>query len=96
MLRTVAISFVQALAMVLGAELLWLLISYAVEKDSYELAPLILLVVYALPIFVASLRKHNAVLEILLVNLWLGWTVIGWVVALVWACDWDVEKEPVE
>jgi len=24
-------------------------------------------------------------------NLWLGWTGIGWLVALIWACDTNVE-----
>jgi hypothetical protein len=24
-------------------------------------------------------------------NLWLSWTIIGWIVALIWACDSNVE-----
>ena len=46
-----------------------------------------------LPIGVATLRKDNVVLDIAITNLWLGWTVIGWVFALVWACDTDVEED---
>jgi Superinfection immunity protein len=40
---------------------------------------------------VAEQRKHNAVLNIMVINLWLGWTVIGWLATLIWACNWDVE-----
>jgi hypothetical protein len=38
---------------------------------------------YFLPAIIGS-KKHNAT-AILAVNLLLGWTVIGWIVALVWA-----------
>ena len=51
------------------------------------IGPLLLLALYPLPIGVATLRKHNAVLDIAITNLWLGWTIIGWVFALIWACD---------
>ncbi len=40
---------------------------------------------YMLPTFVAHQRKHN--LEgVRIVNILLGWSVIGWVIALVMAC----------
>lgn len=39
---------------------------------------------YFLPTVIA--RDKPDVLAIFLVNLFLGWTVIGWLVALVWAC----------
>jgi hypothetical protein len=37
------------------------------------------------------MRKHRALLDIIVTNLWLGWTVIGWFVALIWACNLNVE-----
>lgn len=40
---------------------------------------------YFAPKFVASYRHHPNVDAITMLNLLLGWTVIGWVVALVWA-----------
>jgi len=40
---------------------------------------------YLLPTIVALARKKRNLLAIVLVNVLLGWTVIGWVVALVWA-----------
>jgi hypothetical protein len=39
-----------------------------------------------LPTLVAKSRNHPNTLPIFLINLFLGWTFIGWVVALVWAC----------
>ena len=91
MLRTIAISFAQAAAIVLCAEFCWSLIDYFTDNYSFTLGPLVILAVYPMPSFVASVRKHNASLDIIIANLWLGWTVIGWIVALIWACDWDVE-----
>ena len=39
-----------------------------------------------LPTLVAIARKHPNRVPIFLVNLFFGWTFVGWVVALVWAC----------
>ncbi|MDS2174280.1 MULTISPECIES: superinfection immunity protein [unclassified Nesterenkonia] len=46
---------------------------------------LVALAVYFLPSLVAMIRSHN-VGGVFLVNLLLGWSFIGWVVALVMAC----------
>ncbi|WP_286776182.1 MULTISPECIES: superinfection immunity protein [unclassified Pseudomonas] len=40
---------------------------------------------YMLPTIEAKLRGHTNIASIALVNLFLGWSLIGWVVALVWA-----------
>lgn len=40
---------------------------------------------YLLPFAVALWADHPAVTKIFLLNLLLGWTIIGWVIALVWA-----------
>lgn len=40
---------------------------------------------YMLPTIEAKLRGHANIASIALVNLFLGWSLIGWVVALVWA-----------
>ena len=40
---------------------------------------------YLLPFSIALWRNHPAITKIFLVNLLLGWTVIGWIVALVWS-----------
>ncbi|XBQ15827.1 MAG: superinfection immunity protein [Oceanicaulis sp.] len=44
-----------------------------------------LFVGYFLPAFIAALRAHPDHLAIFFLNLFLGWTLIGWVVSLVWA-----------
>lgn len=40
---------------------------------------------YMLPTIEAKLRGHTNIASIALVNFFLGWTLLGWVVALVWA-----------
>ena len=41
-----------------------------------------------LPVFVASNRKHPNTFAIFIVVLFLGWTLLGWVLALVWAVSY--------
>lgn len=43
------------------------------------------IVLYFLPTIVASTTNNVNVSSILVINLFLGWTLIGWVVALAWA-----------
>lgn len=45
---------------------------------------------YFLPSIIALLRSKRDTLSIFLLNLFLGWSVIGWIVALVWATKNDV------
>ncbi len=40
---------------------------------------------YFLPTIVAFTRRHKNKMPIALVNLFVGWTVLGWFVALVWS-----------
>jgi hypothetical protein len=47
-------------------------------------------VLYFLPTIVAFGRSKRDAVSILLLNLFLGWTAIGWVIALVWAVKQDV------
>lgn len=44
---------------------------------------------YFLPSIVALIRSKRDISSILVLNLLLGWTMIGWVVALVWALKTD-------
>ena len=46
-------------------------------------------VIYFLPTIVALVRQKRNFVSILLLNLFLGWTLIGWIVALVWASTVD-------
>jgi hypothetical protein len=46
---------------------------------------LILAALYFLPVIIAINRGHPNALAIALVNLLLGWTFLGWVIALIWS-----------
>jgi hypothetical protein len=46
-------------------------------------------VLYFLPAIIAFARSKRDAVSILVLNLFLGWTAIGWVVALVWALKMD-------
>lgn len=41
---------------------------------------------YFLPTWIARDRKHRNLLAVGVLNLTLGWTLLGWIAALVWAC----------
>ena len=49
-------------------------------------------VIYFFPTLNAIIRIHHNAMPIALLNLFLGWTFIGWVVALVWSAS--ALKEP--
>jgi hypothetical protein len=46
--------------------------------------------IYLLPTIIAAARSKRDLLSIFLLNFSLGWTAIGWIVALVWAVKTDV------
>jgi hypothetical protein len=48
---------------------------------------------YFLPCIVAWMRNHHQAAAILLLNLFLGWTFIGWVAAIVWSATAIPVKE---
>ena len=45
----------------------------------------IILALYFLPAFLAAVRSHHQTMAIVALNVLLGWTLLGWVLALVWA-----------
>lgn len=47
-------------------------------------------VMYFLPTIIALIKSKRDAVAILLLNLFLGWSVIGWIIALVWAAKQDV------
>jgi len=46
---------------------------------------LVVLSGYFLPTIVAKSRKHHNTMPIFLLNLFLGWTGLGWLAALIWS-----------
>jgi hypothetical protein len=67
------------------------IIARSVESSSQAdfvlamLGVLAIAALYLLPAFIARHRKHPNVLSIVLLNVLLGWTLLGWVGALIWA-----------
>jgi hypothetical protein len=55
---------------------------------------IIFMAIYFVPSIVAMAREHEQKIPILLLNIFLGWSVIGWVVALVWASLKQKDRRP--
>jgi hypothetical protein len=66
-----------------------LLLAQEANSGAGAIAGLLVLLVglffYFLPFVVALMRGHKNATAIFVLNLLLGWTLIGWVIALVWA-----------
>lgn len=46
---------------------------------------IIIVALYFLPTIVARMRSHHQTLAIFLTNLFFGWTLLGWIAALIWS-----------
>jgi hypothetical protein len=55
----------------------------------------LLICAYLFPLSVAMYRDCEATAGIVVVNLFLGWTFIGWVVALAWAASGKKKQKPI-
>lgn len=53
------------------------------------------LALYFLPSFIALSRKKTNRTAIIILNFFLGWTFIGWIVSLVWACTTNNETQTI-
>ena len=53
----------------------------------------VLLAIYFIPTLVAHSNKKDDTIAIFLLNLLLGWTFLGWVIALVWAATKDKKQK---
>lgn len=51
-----------------------------------------LLVINFIPWLVSLHRNHKAKLSIFISSLFFNWTLIGWVVNLMWACNSNTDK----
>jgi len=50
---------------------------------------IIVLPIYFLPCIISGAKHKKDGVAIAMLNLFLGWTFVGWVIALVWACTND-------
>ncbi len=48
-----------------------------------------ILTLYFIPIFIAIIRKNTNLVPVFLINFLFGWTLVGWVISLIWACKND-------
>jgi hypothetical protein len=53
------------------------------------------LIIYMLPTLIAYGREHPWRRELAVINIFLGWTLIGWIVVFLWAALAVVEDQPV-
>jgi hypothetical protein len=44
-----------------------------------------ILSLYVMPSAIAAVRGHHQLAAIFILNILLGWTIIGWIAALIWA-----------
>ena len=51
------------------------------------------LAIYFIPVIVAYVRKHQNILAITLMTVFIGWTFFGWLAALLWAFNSDTKEE---
>ncbi len=58
------------------------------------LALLAVISVYFFPLWIAMARECKARAGIAILNLFLGWTFVGWVVALTWASVGEKDTHP--
>jgi len=55
------------------------------SNGSLFLIGLVIIFVYLIPSFIAYGREHHNKGAIILLNLFLGWTALGWFAALIWS-----------
>jgi len=48
---------------------------------------------YFVPTIIAAIRRSKSILGIILLNIFAGWTFIGWVIALVWSLVGETTKK---
>jgi threonine/homoserine/homoserine lactone efflux protein len=68
------------------------------EMNDQALGGLILILIaafcYFLPFVIALVRgKASGTAGVLFVNICLGWTILGWFVAFIWACSGETNAE---
>ena len=51
------------------------------------------LLIYFIPVFIVWIRGHERKVAITILTVLLGWTIIGWVIALNWSLTFDVQGE---
>lgn len=79
--RFVILAFFAAYSVSMGREPALNSLGVAIAFSALFFVPAL----YLLPTFEAWIRKKGNLQSIAVLNLFLGWTIIGWVAALIWA-----------
>ncbi|WP_417490023.1 superinfection immunity protein [Maricaulis sp.] len=82
------------LGVLLILALVWMANSVDMPAFGFVLIPFMAMT-YLLPTLIAVSRKHTSLGPIFALNLFLGWSLLGWVAALVWALTRPKPDEPV-
>ena len=53
----------------------------------------IVIIIYFIPTIIAVIRKHQNIIPICILNIFLGWTILGWIASLAWSLNSDVEEK---
>jgi len=64
-----------------------------IETTGPLLLVAIIIAPYFLPTLIAAFRSHHQTVAIFATNLLLGWTVLGWIAALIWSLT-AVQRQP--
>jgi hypothetical protein len=83
-------------AIAVAALLLWKVMPWLFAAAGIGTIIAILFIPYWIPTIVAFWRKHPSKAGIEALNFFLGWTFIGWVLALVWAFSDNTGRAPAQ
>lgn len=50
------------------------------------------LAIYFIPVIIAYIRRHNNILAITILTIFLGWTFFGWLAGVLWALNSDIKE----
>jgi len=65
------------------------------DEAAYGIVGLAIIICgYFLPWIIAASRGHLNTMAIGVLNIFLGWTFLGWIAALVWSCTSNVKPRP--
>lgn len=57
------------------------------------LGGILAIIIYTIPTYIAFKHRHPSKIAILLLNVLLGWTILGYIISLVWAFLPPVNKK---
>jgi len=66
-----------------------------VDSTTNIIVLIVVVILYMLPTLIAFSREHPRRGEVGVVNIFLGWTLIGWVAVFLWAALGPVEQQSV-